>query len=176
MSLHDELSVMMKSAPHLEAICYDESHAEHDCRNPVVRIEDVEALLARHPEQVRCNCGFGGFHEEGNPLCDRNAQPQAPVGDGLENGVSDGEREGLGDVVDAVNREWDPNDTTHPDYPYALADALLAAGYRKPTLPSVEDMAKVILEAWCWDGDGEQPAPEVRAAIAIKSHLLDGGE
>ena len=103
-------------------------------------------------------------------------QVQAPVGEGLENSVSDGEREAyrfwrnhwgadVPPVDDAFQAGWDA--------------AHLAAGYRKPTLPSVEDAARVIapwLSTTFQDPDDWQMTRARDIATAIKAHLLDGGD
>ena len=118
-------------------------------------------------------------------------QVQAPLGEGLENGVSDGEREGLANVIASAY-----GDDTSTECPcaqdFTVADALLAAGYRKPTLPSVdidaaweahlpvvapyhvEPLAKYDANAVA---RGVAYEKGFRAgATAIKAHLLDGGD
>jgi len=126
-----------------------------------------ECTLARHPAPTVSDC----ICESGDGV----TTPKCPSC--LADTVSDGEREGLLDACDPIDHHiaGDGLPAMRVRSRDEIAARVDAAGYRKPTLPSVEDMAKVILEAWCWDGDGEQPAPEVRAATAIKAHLLNGG-
>lgn len=56
--------------------------------------------------------------------------------------VSDGEREALAHVFPHMHDVEDAD-----SYDYQMADAVLAAGYRKPTLPSVKDLKRVIAES-----------------------------
>ena len=123
------------------------------------------------------------------PHMEAQLQVQAPFGEGLENGVSDGEREGLANVIASAY-----GDDTSTECPcaqdFTVADALIAAGYRKPTLPSVdidaaweahlpvvapyhvEPLAKYDANAVA---RGVAYEKGFRAgATAIKAHLLDG--
>jgi len=107
--------------------------------------------------------------------------------------VSDGEREGMAAVIARANDlylEIVPGGPAQ-DRDYEITDALLAAGYRKPTLPSVdidaaweahlpvvapyhvEPLAKYDANAVA---RGVAYEKGFRAgATAIKAHLLDGG-
>lgn len=65
-----------------------EACTEYDLREADKRIVELESEIAHlHEEnreyadlvagligmtEKRCTCGYGGFHEEGNPDCDRN--------------------------------------------------------------------------------------------------------
>jgi hypothetical protein len=79
MSLYEELMALSANA-----VYADFSHIAHpDAREWdediafAIRQSDLDAILARYSELVatiRCNCGFGGVHDENNPRCDRNIQ------------------------------------------------------------------------------------------------------
>jgi len=144
--------------------------------------ESTREDVARRTDPMRANSLLLAGAGLANAVKDHlvQLQVQAPVGEGLENGVSDGEREAyrfwrnhwgadVPPVDDAFQAGWDA--------------AHLAAGYRKPTLPSVEDVADLIeplvpVPATSPDGiwgHGQRLVAE-QIATAIKAHLLDGGD
>lgn len=95
-------------------------------------------------------------------------QVQAPVGEGLENEgyptvmdmvrdtVSDGEREDVRAIVKPLLRNWNAGDFEVEHLSKDIAKAILAAGYRKPTLPSVED-----IRAWALNEFGVSNGTQV---------------
>lgn len=155
MSLHDE----MKAA--LDEWCGERAEVSADAE------ETFRAILARHPEPAvskptaeqvltiaeglrkRFAVSNGTqvwveFQGSAEALADEIAdiftqlQVQAPVGEGLENGAGDGEREALDDLI---QKHWVATPGEFRNVPLAW---MVAAGYRKPTLPSVEEVAKVL--------------------------------
>lgn len=176
----------------------------HAPRHPAPPVSEGDALakafadyestredVARRTDPMRANSLLLAGAGLANAVKDHLAQlqVQAPVGEGLENSVSDGEREAyrfwrnhwgadVPPVDDAFQAGWDA--------------AHLAAGYRKPTLPSVdidaaweahlpvvapyhvEPLAKYDANAVA---RGVAYEKGFRAgATAIKAHLLDGGD
>lgn len=113
-------------------------------------------------------------------------QPQAPVGEHLENGVSDWEREALSELLCAHSFshggrcECGKYVGDNPQQVRAhIEDTLLAAGYRKAPVVSVEEVARVIapwLSTTMQDPDDWQMTRARDIATAIKAHLLDGGD
>lgn len=161
MSLHDELETLLV-----------EWGAESE-PDQYAYWKRVRALLARHPEPAvsgptaeqvltiaeglrkRFAVSNGTqvwveFQGSVESLADEIAdifaqlQPQAPAGEGLENGVSDGERRWMIATLDAVDVEHDfdsgdiPSTTTY-------VDALIADGYRKAPVVNVEDVRQAVL-------------------------------
>lgn len=64
LSLHLAREVLAAVLPEAQAQAWDDSHEHCDgvgCKNPY-----------QTTTEVRCNCGFGGFHDDGNPHCDQN--------------------------------------------------------------------------------------------------------
>ena len=178
----------------------------HAPRHPAPPVSEGDALakafadyestredVARRTDPMRANSLLLAGAGLANAVKDHlvQLQVQAPLGEGLENGVSDGEREGLANVIASAY-----GDDTSTECPcaqdFTVADALLAAGYRKPTLPSVdidaaweahlpvvapyhvEPLAKYDANAVA---RGVAYEKGFRAgATAIKARLLDGGD
>lgn len=186
----------------------------HAPRHPAPPVSEGDALakafadyestredVARRTDPMRANSLLLAGAGLANAVKDHLAQlqVQALVGEGLENSVSDGEREGLLDFLTylpaGVTDEGQEIPLLHMIPASArecLRDALIAAGYRKPTLPSVdidaaweahlpvvapyhvEPLAKYDANAVA---RGVAYEKGFRAgATAIKAHLLDGGD
>lgn len=81
--------------------------------------------------RVRCNCGYGGFHEENNPLCDRNKGGLVPSEDPLSPAAE------AETIMDMLNLDgWDCEEVT----PGVLKFTDYTAGRSKTFLITITEM------------------------------------
>ena len=138
----------------------------HAPRHPAPPVSEGDALakafadyestredVARRTDPMRANSLLLAGAGLANAVKDHLAQlqVQAPVGEGLENSVSDGERDALLKIVTNAHQAAWTNATECEYAPDAITDAILAAGYRNRPMPSVDEVACVVADVMRWE-------------------------